>query len=584
MPNKMKNYKNNGSNGSNGSNGFKTLTGSPQWVFVPLGGSGEIGMNLNLYGFLDGKGRETWIVVDIGVTFANNGTVPGVEVIMADPAFIEARRDNLAAIVLTHGHEDHIGAIAHLWPNLKCPLYATEFTSRLIYHKLLEAGLDDDVEINIVNPSRRLKIDPFEIEFVGLTHSIPEPNALAIRTSLGTILHTGDWKIDPDPMLGNKIEDKRLQQIGEEGVLSIVCDSTNVFNEGSSGSEGRVYDTLFDIIGQAGEARVFVTSFASNVARMTSVARAAEAAGRRVALIGRAMQRMAGVAQETGLLGAIKPFLTPEEGAALPRDQVVFLCTGSQGEPRAALSRIADGSHNCVRLNHGDLVLFSSREIPGNEVNIYALQNALTFCGAQIFTSHNAPGIHVSGHPCREELALMYEWVQPQSLIPVHGERRHLVEHAAFAQSHQIGNCVVVTNGAVVQLAPGPVRRIGKVDHGRLYLDGHIPVRAGQDGPVRMRRHLARSGLVSISLVLEQDGSLAAPMRVVLSGAPPADRQGRSLSQLALAAAKDAFAQLSAKDLRQDDVILGKIRRIVRHTLFASWGKKPETHIHISRI
>ncbi len=565
-------------------NGFKTLAGEPQWVFVPLGGSGEIGMNLNLYGFFDGQGEETWIIVDIGVTFSSSGNVPGVEVIMADPAFLEERRNKLAAIVLTHGHEDHIGAIAHLWPKFKCPLYATEFTSHLIYRKLAEAGFEEDAEINVVDPSRRLKIRPFEIEFVGLTHSIPEPNALAVRTSLGTVLHTGDWKIDPDPMLGNAIEDQRLREIGEEGVLSIICDSTNVFQEGSSGSEAQVYDTLIDTIGQAGDGRVFVTSFASNVARMTSVARAAEVAGRRVALIGRSMQRMAEVAKETRLLGAIKPFLSPEEGAALPRNQVVFLCTGSQGEPRAALSSIAQGRHNCVRIAPGDRVLFSSREIPGNEVNIYALQNALTACGAEIITARHVPALHVSGHPCREELARMYEWVQPQSLIPVHGERRHLVEHAAFAKTHQIGNCVVAPNGSVVQLAPGPVRRIGGVDHGRLYLDGHIPVRDNDDGPLHMRRHLARSGIVSISIVVEQDGMLAAPMRVSLSGAPSCGRDGRSLAQLALVAAKNAYAQLSPTDLIQDDVILGKVRRLVRHALFLSWGKKPETHIHISRI
>ncbi len=561
--------------------GFKTSL--PQWVFVPLGGSGEIGMNLNLYGFIDEQGQETWIVVDIGVTFSS-GRVPGIEVIMADPAFLESRRENLAAIVLTHGHEDHIGAIAHLWPRLKCPLYATKFTARLIEHKLREFGLENDVPLNLVEPGRRLNIAPFEIEFVGLTHSIPEPNALAIRTKLGTILHTGDWKIDPNPMLGEKIQDERLREIGEEGVLSIICDSTNVFEEGSSGSEAQVYDTLFDVIGQAGAGRVFVTSFASNVARMASVARAAEAAGRRVALIGRAMQRMAEIAGDMGLFGAIKPFIAPEEAARLPRDEALFLCTGSQGEPRAALRRIAEGSHQWITIDKGDLVIFSSREIPGNESEIYDLQNALTARGARLITASHIPGLHVSGHPCREELALMYEWVRPQSLIPVHGELRHLKEHQTFAKSCQIGASVVASNGDVVQLAPGSIERIGKVDHGRLYLDGNIVVPSGDESSVRARRHLARSGLVSVSVVLEHDGRLAAPIHVSLTGAPKSDRQGKNLAQIALEAAKNAFAQLSPSDLTRDDVIYGKVRRLVRHALFLSWGKKPETHIHICRI
>ena len=503
---------------------------------------------------------------------------------MADSGFLEARRDKLAAIILTHGHEDHIGAIAHLWPRLKAPIYATAFTSHLVRGKLREAGLEAHADLNTVAPHKPLSFGPFQVEFVGLTHSIPEPFALAIRTDLGCVLHTGDWKIDPDPMIGDHIAEARLREIGREGVLSVIGDSTNIFEEGHSGSEAEVYDTLLDIIGQAGAGRIFVTAFASNIARMVSVARAAEQHGRRVALIGRAMLRMAEAAHATHLLGGIKPFISPQEAMRLPRDAVVFLCTGSQGESRAALRRIAEGTHPIVEIDAGDLVLFSSREIPGNEVFIYDLHNALAAAGAEIITPRRAPRLHVSGHPCREELAHMYKWLNPKSIVPVHGEYRHLKEHALFSQSLQIPNQVVATNGSIVHLAPQAVSKTGHVPHGRLYVDGRVTIPAGKNSSVRARRYLAESGLISISLALGRKGRLAAPIQLSFSGAPACDNDGQRLVELALDAAEAALAKLSPQDCAHDDVVIRKLRAAVRRRLFHHWGKKPETHIHIMRI
>lgn len=558
---------------------------NPQWVFVPLGGSGEIGMNLNLYGYKDENCNESWIIVDIGITFSG-GRLPGIDVIMADSSFIEENRQNLLGIVLTHGHEDHIGAIAYLWKRLEVPIYATEFTMHLIKGKLREAGLEKAAPLNIVQPKQRLKLGVFDIEFVGLTHSIPEPNALAIRTPLGCVLHTGDWKIDPDPVLGGDIEEERLKEIGKEGILAAIGDSTNVFNEGSSGSERSVYESLMVIFSQAlgKKHKIFVTSFASNLARMVSVSKAAEANGRRVALLGRAMLRMSEAAMKTNMLGEIKPFISPEEAMQLSPEQVVILCTGSQGEPNAALARIAANNHPSVRINKGDMVLFSSREIPGNEVFIYELQNGLAKAGAEIITSRESSSIHVSGHPCRDELATMYKWLQPKALIPVHGEYRHLVEHKEFANSMQIP-ALVQTNGSIIHLAPEVPHKTGNVHHGRFYVDGQVLVPAGEKNSVRARLHLAQSGLLSLTIVLDKRGAVAAPIRLSLSGAPKCDNDGNNLAQLALAAVEKTISKISNRNqLLEDKTLTDKLRQSVRRVLFAHWGKKPETHIHITRI
>ena len=560
----------------------KKMEAGPRWLFLPLGGAGEIGMNLNLYGYLDENGKESWIIVDIGVTFSS-GMVPGIDVIMADIAFLEERADKITAIILTHGHEDHIGAIAYLWPHLKCPIYATKFTAHLVNGKLREAGLEEEVEMHIVEPKKRLKIGAFDIEFVGLTHSIPEPNALAIRTPLGCVLHTGDWKIDLNPMSHDKMDEDRLRAIGKEGVLSMICDSTNVFEEGHSGSESEVYDSLSQLIAQRQKVRIFVASFASNVGRMANVARIAQRNGRRVALLGRSMLRMAQAARENGLFGDIQSFLSPQEAARMPRGQILFLCTGSQGEPRAALRRIAGGRHPDIHIDKDDCVIFSSREIPGNETAIYQLQNDFAQMGAEIITVKQSPMIHVSGHPCRGELAEIYKWVRPRSLIPVHGEYRHLKEHMDFARSAQISSSVMAVNGAVIELAPEHLRHMGFVSSGRIYLDGKILTLANRDGAVKARRALAQSGILSISLILE-DNHIAAPIKISLSGAPQIDVDGKSLAALALRDVEDMMGALKPYQLENDDVLKKIIRRAINQSMFHHWGKKPETHIHICRV
>ncbi|WP_339335189.1 ribonuclease J, partial [uncultured Maricaulis sp.] len=392
--------------------------------FLPLGGSDEIGMNLNLYGY-GPEGKQTWIIVDCGVTFGNL-TTPGVDLIMPDPRFIEERRDNLIGMVLTHAHEDHMGAVAHLWRRLKCPIWATPFTAWLVRDRLREYGLLDEVELHEIALDSRFQLGPFDLQMVTLTHSIPEPNGIAIRTPAGMVLHTGDWKIDPAPMIGEATDIDAITAIGDEGVLAMICDSTNVFTPGESGSEGDVRDELIKVVSECKTGKVAIAAFASNVARLQSAIQAAEANGRRVCLVGRSMHRMTAAAKAVGLLQDVQDFVGEEEAAFFPAEKILYLCTGSQGEPRAALSRIAAGNHRNVTLGNEDTVIFSSRVIPGNELGIFELQNQLAERGVHILTEKNRP-IHVSGHPCRDELAQMYAWAKPKVAIPVHGERRHLL-------------------------------------------------------------------------------------------------------------------------------------------------------------
>ena len=391
-----------------------------------------------------------------GVTFGDQ-TTPGVDIILPDPTFIEEHARDILGIVLTHAHEDHIGAVAWLWPRLKAPLYATPFTAFLLREKLREAGLLDAARITEVPLGGTFRLGPFEVTLITLTHSIPEPNGLAIRTPLGVILHTGDWKIDPDPLTGAATDEDAIRRLGDEGVLAMVCDSTNVFVDGEAGSEAQVRETLNALIGQL-KGKVAAACFASNVARMDTIIRAAEANGRRVCLVGRSMIRMSQAARSVGLLDGIAPFLSDSEARHMPGEKILYLCTGSQGEPRAALSRVADGSHPHVKLGQGDACVFSSRIIPGNEIPIRNLQNKLADRGVRLYTERDHPGIHVSGHPCRDELKRMYQWARPQIAVPTHGERRHLLEHAALARDLQVPQAVAPRNGDMVRLAPGPRR------------------------------------------------------------------------------------------------------------------------------
>jgi ribonuclease J len=550
-------------------------------VFLPLGGSNEIGMNFNLYGFGPAHARK-WIVVDLGVTFGDQ-TTPGVELILPDPEFIEQHKKDILGIVLTHAHEDHIGAVAWLWPRIKAPLYATPFTAFLLKEKLREKDLADEAQITIVPLGGKIVLGPFEIDLITLTHSIPEPNGLSIKTPLGTILHTGDWKIDPDPLLGGVTDHEAIRKLGDEGVLAMVCDSTNVFVDGHAGSEADVRVALSNLIGGL-KGKVAVACFASNVARMDSVIRSAEAAGRRVCLVGRSMHRMAAAAKSVGLMSDISEFITDAQAGHFPQDKILYLCTGSQGEQRAALSRIAEGTHQHVKLGAGDAVVFSSRVIPGNEVPIRNLQNRLADQGVRLYTERDHPGIHVSGHPCRDELAEMYAWARPEIAVPTHGERRHLLEHAAFAKDLQVPQTVTPRNGDMVRLAPGRAEIIDEVHAGRLYIDAGVVTPENGDA-LRERRHAAFNGVLSVAVVLDGRGKIASGPQVRALGLPADDDypMDEVLDDLAEEAEK-AFARLSGDDREMDDLVETALSRAVKKAGHRIWGRRPVVETTVLRI
>ena len=550
-------------------------------VFLPLGGSNEIGMNFNLYGYGPPDDRK-WIVVDLGVTFGDQ-TTPGVEVILPDPEFMEQNADRLLGIVLTHAHEDHIGAVAHLWPRFKAPIYATPFTAFILREKLREAGLLDEAEITIVPLGGTIELGPFKLELITLTHSIPEPNGLAIRTPLGTILHTGDWKIDPDPLLGGPTDIDAIRKLGDEGVLAMVCDSTNVFVDGHAGSEADVRKALIPLIASF-KGKVAVACFASNVARMDSVIRAAEANGRRVCLVGRSMHRMAAAAKSVGLMTDLKPFVDDSEAKRLPANGVLYLCTGSQGEPRAALSRIAEGTHPHVNLGANDACVFSSRVIPGNDVPIRNLQNKLTERGVRLYTERDHPGIHVSGHPCRDELAQMYAWARPEIAVPTHGVRRHLMEHAAFARDLQVPQQVTPRNGDMVRLAPGRAEIIDEVTAGRLYVDAGVVVPEHGEA-LRERRHAAYNGMLAVSVVLDGRGKIVSGPQVRALGLPTESEEhlDEVLNDLA-DEAETALRRMKGHDLEMDEAIEKAISRGVKKASQRIWGRRPVVETTVLRV
>ena len=540
-------------------------------VFLPLGGSGEIGMNFNAYGFGPPNDRR-WIIVDCGVLFGREGNTPGVDLIMPDIRFLAEQRENVLGIVATHAHEDHIGAIAPLWPSLRCPVYATPFTARLIIGKLDEAGLTSKVQVKEVPVGGKLTLGPFDIDFISITHSILEPNLLAIRTPLGVVAHTGDWKIDPDPMLGEATDTAALEALGNEGVLALVCDSTNALVPGSSGSEAKVRESLTALIGTL-KGRVAVTGFASNVARLDTVARAAKAHGRRVALVGRSMQKMVAAARETGYLKDMPPVLDEAEVADLSAHKVLYLCTGSQGEPRAALARIAADKHPNVSLSKGDAVIFSSRVIPGNEIGIAEIQNQLAGRGIELLTADDH-FVHVSGHPCRDELAQMYRWIRPKLALPVHGEMRHQVAHAALARELQVPQAIVPQNGQMFRLAPGRPELIDEVPSGRIHMDGRVLVAEGE-GLAKDRRAMAFAGLLVVSLVVDSKGRIAADPVVLGEGMPEA------VEEAVLKAVEDTLD----KNKRSDpDDLAENVRRAARRAAHDAWGKKPITRVLVSEL
>jgi ribonuclease J len=542
--------------------------------FVPLGGSGEIGMNLNLYAY-----RDQWLMLDCGVTFGEEEHA-GVDVIMPDPAFIVERRDKLLGIVATHAHEDHIGAIPYLWPQLQCPIWATPFTASLLKAKMAEVGLADKAKITIVPMSGRFSIGPFDLELVTLTHSIPEPNAVAIRTPVGTVLHTGDWKLDPDPLIGDVTDEAALIRIGDEGVLAMIGDSTNALKEGTSGSEAELRDSLTELIGRY-PGRIAVACFASNVARLHTISNAAKAHGRDVALIGRSLWRMDKAARENGYLMDLPRFLTEEEAGYVPADRILLICTGSQGEPRAALARIAREDHPHIVLDDGDVVIFSSRIIPGNEKAISRLQNALVRLGVEIVTEADH-FVHVSGHPARAELVRMYQMVRPQVAIPVHGEARHLAAHADLAMDCQVGDALIIENGDVVRLDAQGATIEGQVTAGRIASDGRrlLPL----DGSVlQQRRRIGHQGAVVATVIVDRTGGLAAPPQIAAIGLVEAHETADISS--ALSDAAGAAVESLPKAKRQDD---GSVRdaanRALRKAVNERIGKRPLIEVQLVRL
>jgi len=558
-----------------------TKASTDELVFLPLGGSNEIGMNFNLYGFGPAHARK-WIVVDLGVTFGDL-TTPGVEIILPDPTFIEKYAKDILGIVLTHAHEDHIGAVAWLWPRMKAPLYATPFTAYLLREKLREAGLQDEAKITEVPLSGTFKLGPFELSLITLTHSIPEPNGLAIKTPLGTVLHTGDWKIDPDPLLGGPTDAGAIRKLGDEGILAMVCDSTNVFVDGEAGSEAGVRVALTKLIGSL-KGKIAAACFASNVARMDTIIRAAQANDRRVCLVGRSMHRMAAAARHVGLFKGVQDFVSEDEAGYFPDDNILYLCTGSQGEPRAALFRIADGTHRHVRLGQGDHCIFSSRVIPGNEVPIRNLQNALADRGVRLITDRDHPGIHVSGHPCRDELREMYQWARPEIAIPTHGERRHLLEHALFAKDLQVPQTVSPRNGDMVRLAPGRAEIIDQVQAGRLYVDGNVIVPAHAE-PLRERRHAAYNGVMSVSVALDDKNRIVSGPQVRGIGLPGDEEYpiDDTLDDLADEAER-AIKGLKGEARSDDEAVEAAVKRALKKAGQRIWDRRPVVEVTVLRV
>jgi ribonuclease J len=548
-------------------------------VLMPLGGMGEIGMNAYAYGFGPAS-RRKWILVDCGVKFGDE-LDPGIDVILPDVSYLEGEQRNLLALFLTHAHEDHLGAVSWLWPRLRCPVYCTPFAAELLKRKLNEAGLLGEVPLRVVPLGGREKVGDFDVEYVAVTHSIPEPSALAIRTPAGTVVHSGDWKLDPTPTIPPLMDIERLKQIGDEGVDALVSDSTNVLREGHSPSESDVAANLAQIIGEA-KGRVAVTTFASHVGRITSVAQAARANGREVVIAGRAMQNTIAAAMEVGLLKEGRAFRDQTEYGYLPPDKVVLLCTGSQGEPRAAMARIAADNHPDITLDAGDTVIFSSKTIPGNEKAVGNLLNLLAGQGVDVITSDDAL-VHTSGHPRQEEIRQFYGWLRPKLLVPMHGEMRHLKRQLEFAEGCGILATAQVMGGEMLRLSPGPVEIVDEAPGGRLHVDGRLIV-PSIDGPARKRRKLSFVGVVAVSLVIDGHGKLADDPQAVLDGVPEETGSGYEFHELVLDVAEEAFEAIPRKRRHIDDVVEDSLRLAIRRRLETEWGKKPIVHVLIHRV
>jgi ribonuclease J len=548
---------------------------SDELLFLPLGGAGEIGMNMSLYGFGD-----AWLMVDCGITFADDRT-PGIDVMVPDIRFLEEIGDSLLGLVVTHAHEDHLGAIPYLWEKIGCPVFATPFASGLLRRKLGEAGLESRVPLTEVPCGGGVKIGPFDIDFISLAHSVPETHALSIRTPVGRVLHATDWKLDAAPMLGPKTDEAALRRVGDEGLIALMCDSTNVLVDGNSGSEGPLRESLADIVGRCRK-RVAVACFASNVARMESCVVAAKKSGRHVGLVGRSLWRMNDIARSCGYLQDCPDFLDRDEIEYLPREEILMIVTGSQGESNAALARIASGEHRDVHFEKGDTVIFSSKEIPGNERAIGRVQNQLAKLGVEIITERE-DFVHVSGHPARDELKTFYEWVRPPLLVPIHGESRHLIEHLDYARSCGIPETIMAENGSVLRLHPGPAEIIDEVITGRQAIDGKrlIPV----DGDVlRARRRMGFSGVAVATIVLDRNGRLHEDPQLSVPGLIDGANVDVDVKEMAIAAIADAVEALSAKARDDDKEVSSASIRAIRRIFRDETGRRPLADVHVVRV
>lgn len=542
--------------------------------FVPLGGVGEIGMNCCLYGY-GGK----WLMVDLGITFPNPGQ-PGIDVIMPDLEFAESLGDDLLGLVLTHAHEDHLGAVPHLWERLRCPVWATPYTIEMLRGKLVEHDLVDDLIPTEVPLGGNVSIGDFDVEFISLTHSILEANALAIETPAGRLLHTGDWKLDPTPLIGADFDEAALKAFGDKGVLALIGDSTNATNEGHSGSEASVREALLELT-RGRKGRIAVTTFASNVARIVTAAAVAKACDRHLVLVGRSLWRSVAVAQKTGYLKGVGPFMEADDGGYLPPDKVLYLCTGCQGEPRGAMARIAKGDHRDIVLGDGDTVIFSSKVIPGNEQPIFDMQNELLHAGVEVIGEKEAP-VHVSGHPYRDELRRMYDWVKPQIAIPVHGEIRHLRAHGELAKDAGVPRGIVILNGEMLRLTPDGPELVDEVPVGRLHLDGSVLVPADDDA-LKVRRRLGFAGSAVVTLVFDGGGELLTSPRLLLQGVP-FDEDAAGLDQRIVGSVRDAIDDLPQSARKDDGRVEEAVRRGTRRHLRDHMDKRCVIEAQIVRV
>ena len=541
---------------------------------VPLGGVGEIGVNTYLYGL---AGR--WLMVDLGIGFADD-RLPGVDIVLPDLRFIEDQRSSLDGLVLTHAHEDHLGAVPYLWQRLGCPIWATPFTAAVLRAKLAETDFARTVPINVVEPGLPFQVGGFACRFVHVTHSIPDSNALVLDTPFGTVLHTGDWKLDPAPLVGARTDVAALETLGRDGVLAIVCDSTNVLSPGTSGSEAEVRESLTKLIAEQPN-RVVLTTFSSNIARLETAMLAARAAGRELFVVGRSMRRMIEAAREVGYLQGTPPARDEREADSLPRDRVLYLCTGSQGEARSALVRIAGGQHPRVRLEPGDTAVFSAKIIPGNERTLYNLHNQLVRQGIEVITEVDH-FVHVSGHPCRDEMEQMYRWIRPKIAVPVHGEARHLHAHQRLARQMGVPHVPLIENGDVLSIAPGEPRVVDEVPVGRMVIETDGLVGAGDD-LFRTRRRLMNHGTVLVGLVLDEQGSVLAPPQLTPLGAVELERFADRREQVQDTVA-DAVEDLSDLHARDDERVREAVRGALRQALDLPRQRRPIVEVQITRL